>query len=140
MSSLSPQSAAAGSGDVTLTLTGQNFSPDSVACWNCGFLQFNFVPTTYVSATQLNVTIRATAMVTAGSLSISSFDANTNSFSANALPFMVYPPPASSSTTVSVLNLNGLDMTWDATHQMLYVATADIDPAYPNSSLHPSLH
>ena len=111
MSALSPQSTAAGSGDVTLTLTGQDFSPDSVACWNPrNFLQFNFVPTTYVSATQLKVTIPATAMVTAGSLSVSIFDAHTNSFSGNALPFTVYPPPASSSTMVSVLNLNGLDI------------------------------
>jgi hypothetical protein len=59
MTSLSVQSAQAGSPDVSLTITGENFSPDSTACWNCNFLQFNFLPTTYVSETQLNVTIPA---------------------------------------------------------------------------------
>jgi hypothetical protein len=133
MTSLSVQSAPAGSRDVNLTVTGENFSPDSTACWNCNFLQFNFLPTTYVSETKLNVTIPAQALATAGVLPINIWDANTNSFSRTALTFTVLAPPASSATAVSVLNLNGTAMSWDEAHQMLYVATADFDPASPNS-------
>lgn len=133
MTSLSVQSAPAGSPDVSMTITGENFSPDSTACWNCDFLNFNFLPTTYLSETQLNVTIPAQVLATAGVLSINSFDANASSFSRSALPFTVLAAPASNSTAVSVLNLNGMAMSWDAAHQMLYVATADFDPASPNS-------
>ena len=133
MTSLSVQSAPAGSRDVDLTITGENFSPDSTACWNCNFLQFNFLPTTYVSDTQLNVTIPAQVLATAGVLPINIFDANSYMFSRTALTFTVLAPPASSATAVSVLNLNGMAMSWDAAHQMLYVATADFDPASPNS-------
>jgi IPT/TIG domain len=140
MSSLSPQSTKAGSADLNLTITGQNFSPDSTACWNCHFQQFNFLPTTYVSPTELNVTIPASVLATADTISIAVFDANSNSFGLTALPFTILAPPVSSSTTVSVLDLSGLDMAWDADRQLLYVATADYDPVYPNSivSLNPA--
>jgi hypothetical protein len=118
---------------VSLAITGQNFTPDSVACWNCSSQQFNYLPTAYRSSTKLNVTIPGSLRVAAASLSISVFDASTNSSSRNSLPFTVLAPPTSNSTTVSVLNLSGLDMGWDATHQMLYVSTAAFDPVYPNS-------
>lgn len=133
ISSLSPEAAAVGSSDVSVVITGQNFTPDSVACWNCSPQQSNYLPTAYVSTTKLNVTIPASVLSAAGPLSISVFDASTNSFSRNSLPFTVLAPPTSSSTTVSVLNLSGLDMGWDATHQMLYVSTGTLDPVYPNS-------
>ncbi len=131
LSSLSPQAATAGSGDVTLTINGAGFSPDSTACWNCSFLQFQFLPTSYVNSTQLNVTMPASELATAGPLAISIFDQSANLFSTNALTFTV--SPASGSTQVTALNLAGLGMAWDTTSQLLYVGTADYDGGYPNS-------
>jgi hypothetical protein len=133
LSSLSPQSAPAGSADLLVTITGENFSSDTVACWNCNSVQLNYLPTAYLSPTQLSVTIPAQVLATAGTLSISLVDTNSNSSGRTALPFTIFAPPASATTTVSFLNLSGLDMRWDAGTQLLYVATADYDPAYPNS-------
>lgn len=131
LSTLSPQNAPVGSGDVPVTLNGTSFSPDSTACFNCSFLQFQFLPTSYVSPTQLSVTIPATQLETAMPLAISVFDQSTNQFSTNALTFTV--SPASASTKVTGLNLAGLSMAWDANSQSLYVGTADYDGNYPNS-------
>ncbi len=131
MSSLSPQSATVGSGDVAATIDGTGFSPDSTACWNCSFLQFQFLPTSYISPTQLSVTIPAPETATAGPLAISVYDQSANLFSTNALTFTV--SPAAGRTHMTALNLTGLTMAWDANSQLLYVGTADYDGAYPNS-------
>jgi hypothetical protein len=131
LSSLSPQSATAGSGDVSVTINGSNFSPDSAACWNCSFLQERLLPTTYVNSTQLNVLIPASQLATAQPLAISILDQSTNLFSTNGLTFSVLPTPGS--TKVTPLNLAGLSMAWDETSQLLYVGTADYDGSYPNS-------
>jgi DNA-binding beta-propeller fold protein YncE len=79
------------------------------------------------------VTIPTQVLATAGTLAISIFDASSKWFSRTTLPFTVFAPPASSSTTVSVLDLSGLGMAWDARSQLLYVSIADYDPAYPKS-------
>jgi hypothetical protein len=131
MNSLNPQSATAASGDVTVTIKGTGFSPDSTACWNCSYIQFQLLPTTYVSPTQLNVTFPIADLPANLPLEISVFDQGTNLFSSNALTFTVLPP--SGSTQVTPLNLCGLSMAWDANAQLLYVGTADYDGAHPNS-------
>jgi hypothetical protein len=131
LSSISPQAAQAGSSGVTVTIHGTNFTQDSTACWNCSFLQFRFLPTKYVSPTELTVTIPAQELATAGPLDISVFDPGSNLFSTNALDFNVLP--ASGNTQITPLNLAGLSMAWDANSQFLYTGTADYDAGYPNS-------
>lgn len=131
MNTMSPQSAPATSGDVTVTINGTGFSPDSTACWNCSFIQFQFLPTTYVSPTQLTVTVPVADIPANAPLEISIFDQSANLFSMNALTFTVLP--SSGSTQVTPLNLCGLSMAWDANSQLLYVGTADYDSAHPNS-------
>lgn len=106
-------------------------TPDSTACWNCNYLQFRFLPTTYISSTQLSVTIPLASVSATQPLEISVFDQGANLFSSNALTFTALP--ASSTTQVTPLNLCGLAMTWDDNSQLLYVGTADYDGAYPNS-------
>ena len=134
ISSLAPQQVTAGSPDLTLTMKGSNFTPDSVACWNCNFLQFQFLPSSFVSSQQLNVTIPASVSANSRQLLISVFDTNANLFSSNSLSFLVTPTPAAGSTTkVSVLDLTGLALDWDPVGGLLYVGTADGDGAYPNS-------
>lgn len=131
LSSMSPDSATSASGDVEVTIQGRGFSPDSTACWNCNSLQFRFLPTTYVSPTELNVTIPLSSVMSTEPLEISVFDQGTNLFSSNALTFTVMP--SSSTMQVIPVNLCGLAMAWDASSQLLYVSTADYDSAYPNS-------
>ena len=134
MASLTPQQALVGSGNVSVTINGNNFTSDSTACWNCNFLQFQYLPTSYVNSQQLNVTIPGDVLTNPGPLPISVFDANSNLFSSNSLTFTVTSPPASgSSTQLTAINLAGLAMAWDANSGLLYVGTADYDGAYPNS-------
>jgi hypothetical protein len=132
MRALSPASAPAGSNDVTVTVTGNNFTANSTACWSCNFLQLNTTPTTFVSSTQLTVTIPAQALQSPGTLPISIYDAQRNSFATNSLAFTILPGSATG-TKVQPVNLSGLAMAWDGTRSLLYVGTADDDSAYPNS-------
>jgi tetrahydromethanopterin S-methyltransferase subunit B len=136
LSSISPQSAAAGSGEVLATITGTGFSPASAACWNCSSSQLQLLPTTYVSPTQLQVVIPVNAMPATVPLEVSVYSEtadpfSTSAFSNNALTFTVLP--SSTKTKITPLNLSGLAMAWDAPSEKLYVAVEDYDAAYPDS-------
>jgi hypothetical protein len=134
IASLTPQQAAAGSGDVTVTINGNNFTRGSTACWNCNFLQFQYLPTSYVSTQQLSMTMPADLLASPGTLAVSVFDTSSNLFSTDSLTFTVTSRPASGSgTQVTAIDLAGLAMAWDANSALLYVGTADYDGTYPNS-------
>jgi hypothetical protein len=135
MTSLAPQQVPAGSGEVTVTINGTNFTPDSAVCSYCGYPQLSqFLPTSYVSPTQLTVSIPASALVNPGPRLISVLDTSSNLPSTNSLTFTV-APTSPGSTQVTALNVAGLAMAGDASTGLLYVGTADYDPAYPNSIL-----
>lgn len=131
LSSMTPDSASSGSGDVQVTIEGSGFSADSEACWNCNFGQLQNLPTTYVSATQLKATIPLSSVPATVPLEISVYDPGLKLFSSNALTFTVVS--ASQATQVTPMNLCGLSMRWDSSDQLLYVGTADYDGEYPNS-------
>lgn len=131
LNSISPQSAASTSGSVNATIQGTGFAPDSTACANCSSLQLTLLPTTYVSPTELDVTIPAADISAGKPLEISVFNQAGNLFSSNALTFTVVP--TSNNLQVTPLNICGLSMAWDSNTQLLYVGTADYDPAIPNS-------
>jgi len=131
MSNLNPVQASVGSADAVVTLTGENFTATSSACWNCNYLQFQFLPTTYVNSKQLTVTIPANLLAKVRTLPISIFDSSSNLFSPNSLTFSVMP--VSSTTKVTALDLAGLAMAWDANNSFLYVAAPSYDGSYPNS-------
>jgi hypothetical protein len=131
LNSLNPASATAASGDVQVTIKGTGFTADSTACWNCNALQFRFLPTTYVSPTQLNATIPLADVSSTEPIEISVFDQSSYSLSLNALTFTVLS--SSGTTQVTAVNLCGLSMAWDSNSQLLYVGTADYDSSYPNS-------
>jgi hypothetical protein len=133
ISSLTPQQAPAGSGDVTVTINGNNFTPDSTACWNCSYLQFQYLPTSYVSSHQLTATIPAGLLASPGMFPISVFDTSSNLFSTDAPAFTVTSALASGSTKVTAIDLAGFAMDWDPRSGRLYVGTADFDSAFPNS-------
>ncbi|HKW61737.1 MAG TPA: IPT/TIG domain-containing protein [Candidatus Acidoferrum sp.] len=133
VASLTPQEAPSGSGNVTVTVKGSNFTQDSTACLNCDYLNFRFLPTSYVSSQQLSITIPASLVATAGQLPINVFDPGSNLFSPNSLTFTVGPSAVSSGGQVTPLQLAGLAVAWDANSALLYVGTADYDTNYPNS-------
>jgi hypothetical protein len=67
ISQLAPTTAPAGGAAFTLTVNGTNFSSKSVVNWNGTAQTTN---TTFVSANQLMVTVPASDIATAGSVSI----------------------------------------------------------------------
>jgi hypothetical protein len=133
MASLTPQQASVGSGAVTVTINGTNFTPTSSACWNCSYIQLQYLPTTCVSSQQLNVTIPANLLANVANLPISVFDSSTNLFSTNALTFSVMPAASGSNPTVKAIDVLGYAMGWDNNSSLLYVGTGGSDGAYPNS-------
>jgi hypothetical protein len=64
---LSPGSATAGGAAFTLTVNGTNFASKAVVNWNGAAQTTN---TTFVSASQLMVSVPATAIATAGTIQI----------------------------------------------------------------------
>jgi hypothetical protein len=66
LSSVNPQTVAAGSGAFSLTLFGQNFLSGSVVLWNGSTLQTNFV-----SSTQLTAAVPAFQVATPGFAAVS---------------------------------------------------------------------
>jgi len=96
LSAISPSSAVAGSGPVTLTATGTNFTTTSSVQANGANLS-----TTFVNSTQLTATIPASALATAGSLSISV--STPGGGISGSLPFTVTNPanPAPSLSSLS---------------------------------------
>lgn len=67
ISQLSPDSATAGGAAFVLTVDGTNFASKAVVNWN-GVAQT--ANTTYVSGSQLTVTVPASAITTAGTIQI----------------------------------------------------------------------
>lgn len=132
MTSLVPQQAPANGGDIRITINGANFAPDSVACWNCGYFASSFLPTSYASPTQLNVTIPSSLTAAPGPQHVSVFDPGTNLFSTDTLTFTV-SSASNGGTQVTALNLAGLAMAWDSQSGLIYVGVANYDGAYPNS-------
>jgi hypothetical protein len=110
LSSLSPNNAAAGGAGFTLTLNGSNFVAGSVVNWNT-----NSLVTTYVSATQLTAQVPATDIATAGTASVTVFNATPGggtsagqTFSIFNLATMTGPTPGSTLTGASTT------FTWNA--------------------------
>jgi hypothetical protein len=66
ISALAPSSALAGSAAVALQITGSGYLPCSVVQWVSSANGTTTLPTQYVSATQLNATIPASDLLTAG--------------------------------------------------------------------------
>ena len=67
IAALAPSSATAGSAAFTLTVNGTNFGSKAVVNWN-GTAQTS--TTTFVSASQLTVAVPASAIMTAGSVTV----------------------------------------------------------------------
>ena len=82
--SLSPGFAAVGGDGFTLTLTGLNFTPLSVARWGG-----EDRPTTYINSTTLQVEISAEDLETGGAIPVTVFTPAPGGGESNALSFLV---------------------------------------------------
>ena len=81
---LSPNSAAIGGGQFTLTVTGTNFINGSVVRWNGSNR-----PTTFVNANQLTATITAADVAASGTYAVTVFNPPPGGGTSNAVNFFV---------------------------------------------------
>jgi hypothetical protein len=126
LTGLSPESVVAGSPDVTLTLTGQNFTPATSVSWS------NYtLATTYVTNTQVQVVIPAADLATAIAAPLYVSNSPGEGIS-NILEFSVLPN-LGSGVQLTALNLSGTDLVWNAANQKLYAAATIGDSLRPQT-------
>jgi hypothetical protein len=129
LTSISPQSAAAGSAVTTLTVSGNNFDSGATVTWSGAALQ-----TTLVSSTRLQATIPAADLASAGTSIVSVSDTSSSLSAFNSEAFTIVPA-SSGTTNLSAINLASLDLAWDAKDARLILPVWSADPQYPNSIL-----
>ena len=131
LNSISPQSATAGSGDVTLTVTGANFEKGTVVLYGSAGANVNGTPlnTTFVNEGELRATLPSAQLAKAQSWSIFVSNGDPTTQAANIDSFTVLPVGAN----MSVVNLVARDVAWDKNSGLLYVAVSDEDDQYSNS-------
>ena len=94
ISSLSPDTARAGSGALELTVAGSNFASGAVVRWNGSPLS-----TTFVSATQLRAAVPASLLAAAGTAQVTA--ANPTGPASNALAFTITTAAAPTVSSIS---------------------------------------
>lgn len=124
LASISPQTATAGSVDVTLTVTGSGFESGAQVYWGA-----NPLPTTVLSTTRLQATIPASRLAYAGSYPIMLSNGDAATYDSGTLAFTVTP----AGSTIKALNLSALGLAWDAHTKLLYAGTLGSDAMYPDS-------
>jgi trimeric autotransporter adhesin len=97
--SLSQTSAAVGSPDVALTVTGTNILPCSVVQWVSPGSVTSTLATTYASATQLTATIPAADFLAAGTAQVQIFTLSPGGGTSAQIPFAISAPTISSLTS-----------------------------------------
>jgi hypothetical protein len=125
LSSLSPESVVAGSPDVTITLTGENFTPATMVRWNN-----NNLATTMVSDTEIQAVIPAAAVATPASAPL--LVDNSGDGITSILAFSVLPA-LGADLQLTTLNLSGNDLAWNAAANRLYVAVTNTDSIRPQT-------
>jgi hypothetical protein len=126
LSGLSPESVVAGSPDVTITLTGQNFTPATTVSWNN-----NNLATTVVNNTEVQATIPAAALSRPVAAPLYVENSPGEGIS-NVLAFSVLPN-LGTGMQLTALNLSGTDLAWNANNNLLYVAVINNDSLRPQT-------
>ena len=137
LTSLSPSNATAGGTDFTLTVTGANFVPSSGVSWN-GAARTS----TYVSSTQLQATIQASDIATAGTAQVTVVTPAPGG-GTSALPFTTNnsapaPPPVGSGLVAAYSFSQGsggtaLDSSGNGNHGTIGGATWTSQGRYGNA-------
>jgi sugar lactone lactonase YvrE len=113
LSGVSPNSASTGSAALTIAASGSGFVSASVIAWNGAPLA-----TTYASSTSLTAQVPASDLISMGTASVTVENPAPGGGTSSAITFTIHPP----STNLTVLNLEGSDLTWDPSQKKLYVA------------------
>lgn len=136
IASLSPATANAGSGALSLVVNGSNFVSGDVVRWNGQAL-----PTTFVSGTQLRAQVPAPDLGRTGRTTITVFAASSGGGASNQAAFDVGPAPAATPLgVVSAANPTGGNSLGAGAIASLYgtnlggnTALADLAPPLPST-------
>jgi uncharacterized protein (UPF0333 family) len=99
--SINPNSAALGSGSITVAITGANFVSSSSAEWNG-----SSIPTNYVDSNDLTATVDSSKLTTPGNYSITVFNPAPGGGTSNGKYFTVQTYQAHNGTFVGGLSAN----------------------------------
>lgn len=129
--SISPESAVAGSNDVTVKITGTDFIPGAQAYWSYYPVTPQCAPvqTTYVSSTELHAIIPACDFVKAGTATITVSNGTTSTVNSTPFQFTIFPV----GSNPIVMDLAATSLAWDKNSGLLYAVIGSSDPQYPNS-------
>lgn len=128
--SMSPSSAAKGGSTFTLAVTGNSFISSSVVKWNGTSLT-----TTYVSSSQLNASVPAANIATAGTATVTVFTPTPGGGTSAGLTFTIYT--VSSNVNLTMGNPSGATVDVNYPHNYLldkpqFCASYDRDRGIPN--------
>lgn len=126
VASISPQAVSAGSGAVSLTITGTNFQSSSSVLWNGTPLITNVL-----SASALEATVPSTDLA-AASTALVTVSNGPDGSSNGSLAFTI-TPASPGTTNLLAVNLASLDLAWDSAGDQLIAPVWSADPQFPNS-------
>lgn len=114
--SLSPATVEAGSTGFTLTVSGSGFDSSCAIEWNLGNYQLSTLPTTFVSAAELQAPVSASLVSDIGFASVSvNCASGLLKFIISGFPRTEIDEPAN-------------DLVWDAKNQVIYLSVAPTVP------------
>jgi len=113
ITSISPNSAAAGGGSFTLTVTGSGFVPTSTVEWNGSARA-----TTFSSGSQIQAQIKAIDISAMGSASITVANPTPGGGVSGAMTFTI----SGASSGILTINQASNDLVWDAKNQVIYLS------------------
>jgi hypothetical protein len=126
ITSVSPATITAGSGEATLTVTGTNLAVGSVALWNS-----QPRPTSFVSSTVLKFTLSASDLITPSTGMVSVLSSGSGAAS-NAIAVTIVAPGLTASVVASVV-LENNDVVGDPLRSVVYASIPATSSIHPNS-------
>jgi hypothetical protein len=124
---LSPSSAVAGSGPLTLMITGKNFVPSSTVQWN-GTAR----STAFVSPTQLQATITAADVASAGIAIVAVTNVSAGGPVSGASTFFI-GTNGGNNFAATVVDQAAQDIVYDPKNQLFYLSVPGTAATGPNS-------
>jgi hypothetical protein len=110
---MSPSIGTVGGAAFTLTVTGTQFISTSQVLW-----KGSQAPTSYISGTSLTAQIPASDLSSAGSATVAVQNPGPGGGTSGTITFTINPP----ATNLTVLEVEGADLTWNSSQKKLYVA------------------
>ncbi|HEV2399333.1 MAG TPA: IPT/TIG domain-containing protein [Candidatus Sulfotelmatobacter sp.] len=113
LTSISPNTGPQNGAALTITATGSSFVQSSQIAWNGTSLT-----TTFVSGTELQAQVAASSFGDVGTADVTVVTPTPGGGTSQSLKFTI----TLTTTNVAVLDVGGNDLTWDASHQKIYVS------------------